>query len=137
MTEDRGLIKRTLDGDRTAFDEIVHRYEDGLFRHLLRMTRRSEEAEDLCQEAFIRFYSALRRFNLERPVASYLFTIATNVWRTGAGKARPEAQPLDDRLPVAGASVAEKVMDRLEYRQIVAAVGRLPPRTARGRVALL
>jgi len=62
MSDDPQLIKRTLDGDRAAFDDIVRRYQDGLFRHLLRLTGRPEDAEDLCQEAFIRFYGARRRF---------------------------------------------------------------------------
>ena len=97
MSEDSQLIKRALDGDRTAFDEIVRRYQDGLFRHLLRLSGRPEEAEDLCQEAFIRFYGARRRFNPARPVAPFLFAIATNLWRERARKAHLEEQPLGEQ----------------------------------------
>ena len=37
MTSDRDLVGRCLAGDRTAFDEIVLRYQDVLFSHLLRL----------------------------------------------------------------------------------------------------
>ncbi|HUT74826.1 MAG TPA: sigma-70 family RNA polymerase sigma factor [Armatimonadota bacterium] len=125
MSEDRQLLKRTLNGDGAAFDEVVRRYQDGLFRHLLRLTGRTEEAEDLCQEAFIRFYRALRRFDPARPVAPFLFVIATNLWRDRLRQARPLEQPLDERQPAAQASVAEQAMLRVEHEQIVAAVQRL------------
>jgi RNA polymerase sigma-70 factor (ECF subfamily) len=125
MSEDRQLLKRTLNGDGAAFDEVVRRYQDGLFRHLLRLTGRAEEAEDLCQEAFIRFYCALRRFDPARPVAPFLFVIATNLWRDRLRQARPLEQPLDERQPAPETSVAEQALLRVEHEQIVAAVQRL------------
>jgi len=127
MTEDRELVERTLEGDRAAFDDIVRRYQDGLFRHLLRLTGRPEEAEDLCQDAFIRFYSALRRFDAARPLAPFLFAIATNLWRQRARETRVEEQPLDDRQPAEGATVVDQAMARLEHDQVLAAVARLRP----------
>ncbi len=80
---DRELIGRCLTGDRAAFDEIVLRYQDALFRHVLRLAGDREQAADLCQEAFLRFYRALATFDRARPVAPFLFKIATNLWRDG------------------------------------------------------
>ncbi|HUT74326.1 MAG TPA: sigma-70 family RNA polymerase sigma factor [Armatimonadota bacterium] len=127
MTDDRELIRRTFDGDRSAFDDIVRRYQDGLYRHLLRLAGRHEEAEDLCQEAFIRFYRALPRFNRARPVGPFLFAIATNLWRERARKAHLAEQPLDEQQPAGGTPVAEQAMARLEHEQVLAAVARLRP----------
>jgi RNA polymerase sigma-70 factor (ECF subfamily) len=127
MTDDRELIRRTLNGDRAAFDDIVRRYQDGLFRHLLRLVGRCEEAEDLCQEGFIRFYRALPRFNRARPVGPFLFAIATNLWREQARKTHLPEQPLDEQVPVDGPPVAEQVMARLEHEQVLAAVAQLRP----------
>jgi RNA polymerase sigma factor (sigma-70 family) len=126
MTEDRELIKRAARGEGEVFDEIVRRYQDGLFRHLLRLTGHPEEAEDLCQETFIRFYGALRRFNPQRPIAPYLFTIATNLYRTRSARVGEQTQPLDQQQPAA-ASVSEQALARLEHQQILAAVKRLSP----------
>lgn len=85
MPSDRNLIERCLAGDASAFDGIVLRYQDALFRHLLRLAGSREHAEDLCQEALIKFYRALPAFDLGRPVAPFLFRIATNLWRDGRG----------------------------------------------------
>ena len=49
MVSDRDLIGRCLTGDRAAFDEIVRRYQDALYRHLLRLAGDREQAADLCQ----------------------------------------------------------------------------------------
>jgi RNA polymerase sigma-70 factor, ECF subfamily len=127
MTEDRELIKQTLAGERGAFDEIVARYQDGLYRHLLRLCGRPEEAEDLCQESFIRLYRSLRRFNPERPLIPFLFTIATNVWRKRLGRAGREVALSYEAADAGGDPVSEKVFSRLEHQQVLAAVARLQP----------
>lgn len=81
MERDGDLIGRCLSGDRTAFDEIVRRYQDPLYRHLLRLAGDREQAADLCQEAFLRFYRALASFDGSRPIRPFLLKIATNLWR--------------------------------------------------------
>jgi RNA polymerase sigma-70 factor, ECF subfamily len=127
MTEDRELIKRTLAGERRAFDEVVARYQDGLFRHLLRLTGKPEEAEDLCQEAFIGLYRSLRRFNPERPLIPFLFTIATNAWKKRLRGAGREVALSYEEAGAGGDPVAEKVFARLEYQQILTELMRLQP----------
>lgn len=126
MTEDRDLIRRSLDGDHRAFDEIVRRYQDGLYRHVLRLTRRPEDAEDICQEAFIRFHGALRTFNRARPVAPFLFAIATNLWREQARRHHPEEPPSDEDL-ADDRPVIQQALLRIEHEQVLAAVAQLQP----------
>jgi RNA polymerase sigma-70 factor, ECF subfamily len=127
MMEDRELIRRTLEGERGAFDEIVARYQDGLFRHLLRLTGRPEEAEDLCQEAFIGLYRSLRRFNSERPLIPFLFTIATNAWKKRLRDAGPEVPMSYETAGSCGDPVAEKVFASLEYQRVLIELMRLQP----------
>ncbi len=73
--EDAELIRRTIAGDRNAFEGLVRRYHSDLQRALRRITRSLEDAEDLTQEAFLRAYRALDRFDLERPFRPWLWTI--------------------------------------------------------------
>lgn len=73
--EDADLIRRTLAGEREAFEGIVRRHHRDLFRMLRRVTRNVEDAEDLTQEAFLRAFRALDRFDLERPFRPWLWTI--------------------------------------------------------------
>ncbi len=126
MASDQELIARSLAGDRTAFDGIVLRYQDALFRHLLRLARSTEEAEDLCQEAFIRLYSALARFDRGRPVAPLLFKIATNLWRDSGKQTAATASSGDlDTKADCQLEVAEQVVRRVERQAVLDAIGRL------------
>ena len=118
MAEDRELIRRTLAGEREAFDAIVARYQDGLFRHLLRLSGRAEEAEDLCQETFLRLYRSLRRFNPERPLLPFLFTIATNVLRTRLSRERREAVFCEEISSAGGDPVSEQALKMKDIRSI-------------------
>ncbi len=123
MASDQELIDRCLAGDRSAFDGIVHRYQDGLFRHLLRLAGNPEQAEDLCQEAFVKFYQALPRFNCGRAVAPLLFTIATNLWRDGRHRAAARLAPVE--CNPGEVRVAEEAIRRVERDLIARAIGGL------------
>jgi RNA polymerase sigma factor (sigma-70 family) len=85
MVTDGELVGRCLAGDRGAFGEIVIRHKDAVFRHLLRLARGREQAEDLCQETFLRFYRALHKFDRARPLPPYLLKIAANLCHDGRG----------------------------------------------------
>jgi RNA polymerase sigma-70 factor (ECF subfamily) len=77
--EDAGLVRRCLAGDEKAYRELVERYQGQVYSLALRMVRRAEDAEDLTQETFVRMFRALARYDLERPFAAWLFTIASRL----------------------------------------------------------
>ena len=51
---DNQLVARTLDGDVGAFNDLVVRWETSLYRFVVRYLGDSEEARDICQEAFLK-----------------------------------------------------------------------------------
>ena len=124
MMTDQVLIEQATAGDRRAFDEIVRRYQDALYRHLLRLCRDQDEAQDVCQEAFVRLYLGLRRVQAGRPLAPLLYTIARNAWldRRRAGKREEPlvAEPADEQ------DVAAEAMAGLERAEVARAVAGLP-----------
>ena len=65
----------------TSFDTVVAAHHPEIRRYLLRITRRSSEAEDLSQETFLRAYRAYRTLPGDANVRAWLFTIATNLHR--------------------------------------------------------
>ncbi|MHC4656308.1 MAG: RNA polymerase sigma factor [Planctomycetota bacterium] len=75
---DKSLIDAHLEGDTTAFGELVRRYGDSLLGYLTRMTGNREQAEDLFQETFKRVHEKADTFRGSR-IKSWLFAIATNV----------------------------------------------------------
>jgi len=126
MPSDQDLIDRCLAGECSAFDGLVQRYQDALFRHLLRLAGRPEQAEDLCQEAFIKCYRALPNFRRGRPLAPFLFKIATNLWRDGRSSPLAVEPAHLDHNP-GHPQVADEAIRRLERQGIVEALQRLRP----------
>src|SRR5512133_3628618 len=75
---DSALILRTLDGDEGAFAELVRRYQAAVWGTVHRLLGNSSENEDAVQEAFLRAYTALRKFDLQYPFGPWVLRIATN-----------------------------------------------------------
>ncbi len=76
--EDRLLIKRAREGDQKAFEELLNKYRNLVYHVMMKMVRNPQEAEDLCQEAFIKAFRALASFNEEFAFSTWLMKIATN-----------------------------------------------------------
>ena len=62
-----------------TWDEVVEQHSDRVFRLAYRLTGNRPDAEDLTQETFVKAFRALDRFDLERPFAPWLFTIASRL----------------------------------------------------------
>ena len=75
--DDEQLIQQVLRGETQAFDALVQRHQHALFFYLGRMGLCQAEAEDLAQEAFLRAYRYLHRYDPARArFSTWLFTIA-------------------------------------------------------------
>jgi len=57
------LVAAAKKGDATAFEELVNRYEDKIFRLAKNITGNREDAEDAMQDAFLKAYSHLQDFH--------------------------------------------------------------------------
>jgi RNA polymerase sigma-70 factor (ECF subfamily) len=75
---DESLIAAHLQGDPTAFRELVHQYGDSVLGYLFRMTGNRDQAEDLFQETFQRVHEKAHTYR-GGSLKSWLFTIATRV----------------------------------------------------------
>jgi RNA polymerase sigma-70 factor, ECF subfamily len=78
VDEDSQLIERTLSGDRSAFNELVMRYQDRLYSSMLAVTGCAEEAEDVVQDAFVRAFVKLESFQQSSQFFTWLYRIAFN-----------------------------------------------------------
>lgn len=73
---ERELIREAIDGSASAAREIVRLHHRRIFSFICRMTRQSQDAEDITQETFIKAFRSLHRFDTRRPLVNWLFTIA-------------------------------------------------------------
>lgn len=76
VSDSAGLIRRARGGDGAAFGDLVDLYRRRIIGYCYRMA--GSRAEDLAQEIFIKFYLALDRFDVSKPVGPFLFRIAHN-----------------------------------------------------------
>lgn len=75
------LVNRVLNGDADSFSIIVHRYQDRLYRFLLRLTFSREDAEEILQDVFIRVYNYLHKYDSKWSLSTWLYKIAVNSFR--------------------------------------------------------
>jgi RNA polymerase sigma-70 factor (ECF subfamily) len=75
---DEELAVAASRGSEEAFRELVERFERPVFGLIVRIVRRSELAEEIAQETFVKAWRALARFDPERKFSSWLFKIAHN-----------------------------------------------------------
>ena len=73
------LVERANGGDSEAFREIVRRHEDGVAVTVIGMLGPGDEADDVGQETFIRFYRSMHRFRGDATLRTYLTRIAMNL----------------------------------------------------------
>jgi len=81
QTDTNDLIAAHLAGDERAFTRLVTRYQPRLVNFVTRMIQDRERAEDLVQEAFLRVYRHLNRFDQSRKFSTWVYTIASNLAR--------------------------------------------------------
>ncbi len=73
------LVKRALDGDQSAYGDLVRRYERLVFKIVGGFLRNPADVEEVSQEAFIRAFEGLSTFRQDAPFAPWIVRIATRV----------------------------------------------------------
>jgi RNA polymerase sigma-70 factor (ECF subfamily) len=92
--DDRHLVQEAQAGSRDAFEELVRRYDRDVLRLALNLMKRTEDARDVYQEAFLKVYRNLHRFRFECSFYTWLYRVVTNVCldHLRRRQARPEDQ---------------------------------------------
>ena len=72
-------MRRVLEGDVNAFEDLVTEHEKGVYAIAQRMTGNAEDAADMTQETFIKAYNSLSSFRGDSKFSVWLYRIATNV----------------------------------------------------------
>src|ERR1700722_10415307 len=72
------LVQRARNGDLSAYDELVKRYQERIYATIYHMTSNHEDANDLAQDAFIKAYQALKSFKGDSSFYTWVYRIAVN-----------------------------------------------------------
>ena len=77
--EETALIRAAQAGDRAAFEQLVHAYDQSVLRLAMNLLRSPEDARDVYQEAFLRVYKNLDKFRFDCSFHTWLYRIVTNL----------------------------------------------------------
>jgi RNA polymerase sigma-70 factor (ECF subfamily) len=105
-------VARLRRGDLNALSELVARYQNRLYRYLLRIVGQPAEAEDLFQQTWLKVVEKIRSFDESRNFDAWLFTLARNLAIDHLRRIRP--QSLDE--PLANSGHRETLADRIPSR---------------------
>ncbi len=81
LRSDEELMLSCRDGDEGAFETLYRRYEKPIFSFIYRMVLSAEDAEDLCQETFLKVVRAKKKYRATAKFKTWLFHIALNLCR--------------------------------------------------------
>ena len=122
------VIRRVLCGETAAFEVLVRRHQQTIFRLTRRMTRNLEDAEDLAQDAFVQAYRSLASFHGQASFSTWLYRIAVNLCLNHL-RATQREDPMEVVVNIA--DVKENALSGLlaaeRDRALAAAIEELPP----------
>ena len=75
---DDALVREAQQGDTRAFDELVVRYRDKVYRLSFKILRNEDDAAEALQDAFTSAFRGLKNFKSESTFSTWLYRVATN-----------------------------------------------------------
>lgn len=132
--EETEYVLRARQGSETAWEWLVRRYQEPVFRLAYLIVGVAADAEDVAQETFVRAFLSLDRFDTTRPLRPWLMQITANLSRNrrrsigrywGAIQRFFQANVAHSPLPTSDAT-GTAVQQRLEADQLWQAVQQLP-----------
>lgn len=96
MQDEQKWLRLAQEGDAQAFSRLVEMYAKPVHNLCYRMLGNSEDAEDAAQEAFLRAFKAIKRYDPNRKFASWLLSIAANYCIDQHRRSRLQTISLDD-----------------------------------------
>lgn len=140
--DDEALAARAAAGDGPAFEVLVSRYQDRVYRLACRLTGNDGDANDVLQETFLAVHRGLPAFRADSRFSTWLYRIATNAaLMLRRARARRPTESLDAYLPrfdddgrhaaepadLRAASRADELLDRRQLAEKArAGLERLP-----------
>ena len=133
---DAELVRLAQAGETRAFDELVRRYQDKVYRLSYKILRHEDDAAEALQDALLSAYRGLKNFKAESTFSTWLYRVATNAALMKYRKRRDghvslersqsdnedaeplalpdwSAQPLDELLDTETREVMQEGIDRL------------------------
>jgi RNA polymerase sigma-70 factor, ECF subfamily len=128
-TDDQADVETVLAGDVSAFEGIVRRWQGPLVNLAYRFCHDRGRSEDMAQEAFLRAYRGLGQWRKDAVFSSWLFALATNLYRSELRRIPARTVSLNDIAEPPDPRASDGGLEDRDYDRDLAvrrAVGALP-----------
>ena len=127
-SKEKTIISAILAGETDEYRFFVERYHRGLIQHLFNFLHDADQAEDIAQEAFIRAFEKLARYNPSYAFSTWLYKIADNLAFEQIRQQRPttDLAAIEGTLADHRQTPPEAMEAKLQAADIREAVQRLP-----------
>lgn len=131
--DDDVTVERAKRGDREAFAALVRKYQRRVYTTAFHITGNHGDADDVAQDAFIRAFRGLPRFDGQSAFFTWLYRIVVNVALNAVrSRKRNASEPLEaggpgEHRPTPGVDPARSAEARAEARRVLEALAQLTP----------
>lgn len=120
--KERETLLELKAGNLVAFEKILYAYENQILNYIYRFVSRREDAEDLAQETFLRFYINIQKIDPDDNFKGWLYKIATNIvfdWLRKEKRTRKKFLPvgIDNEKLLEAPAIEEYRADTIEEVQ--------------------
>lgn len=131
MTDNRSdleIIHQVLDGDKSSYGSLVDKYKDFAFTIAFRIMNNTPDAEEVAQDAFIKAFRSLAKFNQEAKFTTWLYRIVFNTAISYKRKQKREIIDAVEELPDLGVARDNLNLESDDQKKYIAlAIAKLLP----------
>ena len=98
--DDRALVRLVVEGDSRAFEPLFMRHKDAIYAMLVKRATNSDDVDDLLQEAFMKAFVNIDRYNPDYDFGAWICTIAKNTFVDFNRSRKSKALNPDNNLPL-------------------------------------
>jgi RNA polymerase sigma-70 factor (ECF subfamily) len=132
LVHDRELLERAQQGDREAFEMLVRPHAEGLRRFAFSLSRTRQDADDITQEALLRAFRAIAKFDGRSSLSTWLHVVARNAcadWQRSQMSRGAQHEPLVSSHPADNEANDEAAANKQQAARLWSALQQLDERS--------
>jgi len=131
LNHDEDLVRRLIQGDESAFDDIYDRYNRKIYLFSFRNLKNRQDAEGAVQEVFLNLWKDRRKLRKAESINAWLFSVSFNIIRKHFRRLASENK-LKHQLSRTNSDEDRTTISELDYNDLMlkaeSLIGKLPPR---------
>ncbi|RKD33168.1 RNA polymerase sigma factor [Thermohalobacter berrensis] len=116
--EDR-LIAESIKGNIDAFEKLIEKYEKTAYNIALKMLKNHEDAMDISQEALIKVYKSISKFNRKSAFSTWLYRIVVNTCIDFLNKKKKKVFSIDNPITTETGEIKREIEDNTYTPEVI------------------